>query len=51
MCEAIHAADFVLALYTEQGRKGVTLKGRGRDIDDIDLHFLLCSDTGDTGTQ
>ena len=31
------AADQVLALYTEQGRKGATLKGRGRDLDDIDL--------------
>jgi hypothetical protein len=31
------SADCVLALYTEQGRKGATLKGRGRDLDDIDL--------------
>jgi hypothetical protein len=31
------SADCVLALYTEQGKKGATLKGRGRDIDDIDL--------------
>jgi hypothetical protein len=31
------AADCVLALYTEQGKKGATLKGRGRDLDDIDL--------------
>jgi hypothetical protein len=31
------SADMVLALYTEQGRKGATLKGRGRDLDDVDL--------------
>lgn len=31
------SADQVLALYTEQGKKGATLKGRGRDLDDIDL--------------
>ena len=31
------SADCVLALYTEQGKKGAMLKGRGRDLDDIDL--------------
>ena len=31
------SADMVLALYTEQGRKGATLKGRGRDLEDVDL--------------
>jgi hypothetical protein len=31
------SADCVLALYTEQGKAGATLKGRGRDLDDIDL--------------
>jgi hypothetical protein len=31
------SADCVLALYTEQGKKGATLKGRGRDLTDIDL--------------
>lgn len=30
-------ADAILALYKEPGRAGATLKGRGRDIDDIDL--------------
>lgn len=31
------SADCVLALYTEQGKKGAVLKGRGRDLSDIDL--------------
>ena len=41
------SADMVLALYTEQGKKGATLKGRGRDLDDVDeaLQFdpLTCA--------
>ena len=49
------SADCVLALYTEQGRKGATLKGRGRDLDDIDLALqfdpLTCAwqSLGETG--
>lgn len=31
------SADCVLALYTEKGKKGALIKGRGRDIDEIDL--------------
>jgi hypothetical protein len=31
------SADCVLALYTQQGKKGATLKGRARDLEDIDL--------------
>jgi hypothetical protein len=40
------SADCVLALYTEQGKKGATLKGRGRDLDDIDLALEFDKDTG-----
>jgi hypothetical protein len=40
------SADCVLALYTEQGKKGATLKGRGRDLDDIDLALEFDHDTG-----
>ena len=49
------SADMVLALYTEQGKKGATLKGRGRDLDDVDqaLEFdpLTCAwqSLGETG--
>ncbi len=48
------SADCVLALYTDPASKATTLKGRGRDLDDIDLtiHFdpvtcawQLCGDT------
>jgi RecA-family ATPase len=31
------AADCVLALYKEQGKAGATLRGRGRDIEEVDL--------------
>jgi len=30
-------ADCILGLYREPGRRGATLRGRGRDIDEIDL--------------
>jgi RecA-family ATPase len=30
-------SDVVMALYKEQGKAGATLKGRGRDIEEIDL--------------
>ncbi len=35
------SADVVYALYTEQGKKGATLKGRGRDMDDVDLALIF----------
>lgn len=31
------AADAILAIYTEQGKRGALLMGRGRDIENIDL--------------
>lgn len=31
------AADAILAIYTEQGKAGARLMGRGRDIEDVDL--------------
>lgn len=34
-------ADQVLALYSEQGKKGATLKGRGRDLEDVDLALIF----------
>ncbi len=32
-------ADLVLALYKEQGKAGAALKGRGRDLEDVDLEL------------
>jgi hypothetical protein len=33
-------ADCILALYKEQGKAGATLRGRGRDIEEIDLRLF-----------
>lgn len=33
-------ADVVLALYKERGKKGANLRGRGRDIEEIDLRMF-----------
>ena len=38
------SADCVLALYTEQGKKGAVLKGRGRDLNDM-ISTWRCSST------
>ena len=39
-------SDAVLALYKEQGRPGAILKGRGRDIEDINLQLFWDVTTG-----
>lgn len=33
--------DAVLALYTEQGKAGATLKGKGKDTEDIDISLIF----------
>lgn len=35
------AADAIFALHTQQGKRGAVLKGRGRDIEDIDLRLVF----------
>ena len=40
------AADAVLAIYKEQGKSGASLKGHGKDIDDIDLALTFDGITG-----
>jgi hypothetical protein len=48
-------ADAILAIYKERGKKGAFLRGRGRDIDEIDLRIFWDKNTscwlpmGDSG--
>jgi len=39
-------ADTVLGIYTEQGKRGAILKGRGRDIEEIDKRMTFDAITG-----
>ncbi|MDD5189919.1 MAG: AAA family ATPase [Dehalococcoidales bacterium] len=39
------AADTIFALYREQGKPGAVLKGRGRDIEEIDMRLSWDRDT------
>jgi len=38
-------ADVILALHTEQGKRGASLKGRGREIDDVDIQLVFDNET------
>lgn len=38
-------ADVILALHTEQGKRGAWLKGRGRDIDEVDIRLIFDNET------
>ena len=39
------SADAVLAIYQEQGKRGAILKGRGKDIEDVDLALMFHKET------